>query len=256
MHFEGNIPKAFTKKLIRQEIEKLPSDRFVIGITGPPGKGKSHLATHLAFEWLSRNRNKKALWVTSTELLVNYHELLKKGKGMATALKPYLDADFLLLDDLFAASKQFVAPHVDTIADIIIRRINDEKLTLWTSNKTPKEIRDNCDPRLADRIINEQRGLCKLYRKTNLSGYVIKNEDWRLHVMPEWILDVGVLMNDLKDYYYRPAFNYFLYERIKDNEDALNYLKQSMNSHQKNNWNKLINFHKEIKDKATSNIGF
>ncbi len=155
MIFDG-VPKEFLRKFPERI---LFSNIYTnLGFVGEPGIGKTHYATNYVFQELCDSPNRKGLWITAHKLLNSVHEGLKLGLGLETVVKDYLTPDILLIDDLFASEKQMKAPGSDTLMDIISRRMNDGLKTVWTSNLSESDIIDNCDGRLASRLLSEDRG--------------------------------------------------------------------------------------------------
>lgn len=164
-----NVPKAFRFKLSNQSATALP-EKLIVGLMGEPGTGKTHLATDLCYRWLEARSSLTGLWITTEELLSKYHQgMAEQGKGMEGALKPFLKADILLIDDLFATNRQQKSPGSDTLADIISRRTNDMLKTVWTSNWGKEKILKEVDPRLSDRLLNQSRESCATISKTKIT---------------------------------------------------------------------------------------
>jgi DNA replication protein DnaC len=99
-------------------------------LIGPPGTGKSHVAKAIAYAALRSEL--RVLYTEADQLL----EALVQGSTLAKIrlLKPVIDADLLLLDDLFLSRR--IAPEcADQLQSIVHKRYKLRRSNLITSNR-------------------------------------------------------------------------------------------------------------------------
>jgi DNA replication protein DnaC len=99
-------------------------------LIGPPGTGKSHVAKAIAYAALRSEL--RVLYTEADELL----EALVQGSTLAKIrlMKPVIDADLLVLDDLFLSRR--IAPEcADQLQSIVHKRYKLRRSNLITSNR-------------------------------------------------------------------------------------------------------------------------
>jgi DNA replication protein DnaC len=99
-------------------------------LIGPPGTGKSHVAKAIAYAALRSEL--RILYTEADELL----EALVQGSTLAKIrlMKPVIDADLLVLDDLFLSRR--IAPEcADQLQSIVHKRYKLRRSNLITSNR-------------------------------------------------------------------------------------------------------------------------
>lgn len=99
-------------------------------LIGPPGTGKSHVAKAIAYAAVRSGLH--VLYAEADELLATLASLT--GAERRKQLKPLIDADLLVLDDLFLARR--LAPEAaDQLQALVHRRYQLRRSTLITSNR-------------------------------------------------------------------------------------------------------------------------
>jgi DNA replication protein DnaC len=99
-------------------------------LIGPPGTGKSHVAKAIAYAALRSEL--RVLYTEADELL----DALVQGSTLAKIrlMKPVIDADLLVLDDLFMTRR--IAPEcADQLQSIVHKRYRLRRSNLITSNR-------------------------------------------------------------------------------------------------------------------------
>lgn len=144
-------------------VERYPAVDFGLLFLGPPGVGKTHLATS-ALRQIIRTRGDRGLFYDFRDLL---REIQLSWDSVAQTseleiLSAVLQADVLVLDDLGA--KKPTDWVRDTMEHIITSRYNDKKLTIFTSNYPDKRL--HTEETLTDRIGSRLRSrlyeMCKV----------------------------------------------------------------------------------------------
>jgi len=155
-------------------------------LTGPPGRGKTHLAVSAA-RWLMAEKGVRVLFYEQRALLKALQGTFDNRTGLqeSDVLRPVLDCELLVLDDLGAGRTTEWAK--DVLHDVISHRYNERKHLVVTTNiplgdgaerrrqravDAPLTLAD----RLGDALISRLREMCRIvelegkdYRKEILS---------------------------------------------------------------------------------------
>ncbi|MBK6975286.1 MAG: ATP-binding protein [Sterolibacteriaceae bacterium] len=99
-------------------------------LIGQPGTGKSHIAKAIAYSALRSGL--RVLYGEADELLANLAQGASADKRKL--LKPVIDADLLVLDDLFLA-RHLPAEAADALQSILHKRYKLRRSSLITSNR-------------------------------------------------------------------------------------------------------------------------
>jgi len=122
-------------------------------ITGPVGVGKTHFACAVLFEWLaSGHRGIFRPWSALYSALRDCYVTRTSERAL---LEEYVDAEFLVLDDLGAAS--FSDFEVRMTLHILDSRLVQLRPTVVTSHWTLEQIAEKMDARIASRLAGFQR---------------------------------------------------------------------------------------------------
>lgn len=97
---------------------------------GPPGTGKSHIAKAIAYAGLRSGL--RVVYAEADELLTTLAQDIPAERRKR--LKPLLDADLLVLDDLFLA-RHFAVPATDELQSLLHKRYKLRRSVLITSNR-------------------------------------------------------------------------------------------------------------------------
>jgi len=99
-------------------------------LIGQPGTGKSHVAKAIAYAALRSGL--RVIYAEADELLASLGQASPADKRKL--LKPVIDADLLVLDDLFLA-RQLPAEAADALQSILHKRYKLRRSSLITSNR-------------------------------------------------------------------------------------------------------------------------
>lgn len=120
-------------RLSKKFVEAFPAGQKGLVFFGPPGVGKTHLATGL-LKAVIREKGAKGYFFQTTELLRLVRETYNRGvdETEMDVLRPVLEADVLVLDDL-GVEKTSEWVH-ETLGLVINTRYNARRATIITSN--------------------------------------------------------------------------------------------------------------------------
>jgi DNA replication protein DnaC len=126
------------RDVARQFAEAYPAIDSGILFTGPCGVGKTHLAVAV-LRAVVLEKGSKGRFVDFRDLLRRVQDTYSPStpRSSADVLRPILDADILVLDDLGASKPTDWAR--DTIAHVINARYNGDRPTIFTSNFSDAE---------------------------------------------------------------------------------------------------------------------
>jgi DNA replication protein DnaC len=99
---------------------------------GPPGTGKSHVAKAIAYAGVRAGL--RVHYTEADELLAQLQAVASSSLGRHRLLKPVLDADLLVLDDLFLRRK-IAADTADDLQLILHKRYKRRGSVLITTNR-------------------------------------------------------------------------------------------------------------------------
>lgn len=120
-------------RLAKKFVELFPVEQKGLVFFGPPGVGKTHLATGL-LKAVIREKGARGYFFQTTELLRLVRETYNRGvdETEMEVLRPVLEADVLVLDDL-GVEKTSEWVH-ETLGLVINTRYNARRATIITSN--------------------------------------------------------------------------------------------------------------------------
>lgn len=129
---------AFQPSLDRDLVLELATLRFIdqgknILLAGMSGTGKSHIAQALALCACAANR--RVLYTTSATMLARLNDSLADGSLMRTAIKPYIRAELLVLDEVgLEQTERKEASRSGLMQKVLLPRYNEQRSTIVTSN--------------------------------------------------------------------------------------------------------------------------
>lgn len=134
---------------------------------GPPGIGKSHLATAILRQAIE-TRGARGLFYDVRELLRVIRSTFSDGAALGEmgVLRPVMEVDLLVLDDLGAEkSSEWVG---ETLNLVVNTRYNENRTTIFTSNydvndEKPDDI-DALQYRVGFRMYSRLREMCEFLR--------------------------------------------------------------------------------------------
>jgi DNA replication protein DnaC len=126
--FNPKIPKRRCFEL--NSLKFIPEGANAI-LIGPPGTGKSHVAKAIAYA--ATRSGYSVVYTEADELLVSFTQSAAAVERKKI-LKPVLDADLLVLDDLFLARKM-ATDSADGLQSILHKRYKRNLSTIVTSNR-------------------------------------------------------------------------------------------------------------------------
>ena len=129
---------TFQPGLDRDLILELTTLRFIdqgknLLLAGMSGTGKSHIAKALALSACAANR--RVLYTTSAEMLARLTASLADGTLMRTAIKPYLRAELLVIDEVgLEQVERKEASRSGLMQKVLLPRYNEQRSSIITSN--------------------------------------------------------------------------------------------------------------------------
>jgi len=126
---------SFNPKIPKRTCFELSTLKFINEgenaiLIGPPGTGKSHVAKAVAYAAIRAGLRVK--YAEADELLSTL--MLTPAAGKPQRLKPIIDADLLILDDLFMA-RRMTRECADELQAVIHKRYKLRRSVLITSNR-------------------------------------------------------------------------------------------------------------------------
>ncbi|NBS16212.1 MAG: ATP-binding protein [Gammaproteobacteria bacterium] len=125
--YNPQIPKRLCFELHTLKFINEGSNAILIG---PPGTGKSHVAKAIAYAAVRQGW--RVAYGEADELLDRLAFTINTERR--SAIKPYLDADLLVLDDLFLA-RQLPTQSADSMQTLLHQRYKSRRSILITSNR-------------------------------------------------------------------------------------------------------------------------
>jgi len=135
--FEG-FDFPFQPKLDRDLVMELATLRFIdqgrnVLLAGMSGTGKSHIAKALALTACIANR--RVLYTTSADMLTRLNAGLADGSLMRTAIKPYVRADLLVIDEVgLEQVERKEAFRSGLMQKVLLPRYNERRSSIIASN--------------------------------------------------------------------------------------------------------------------------
>lgn len=129
---------AFQPSLDRDLVLELATLRFIdqgknILLAGMSGTGKSHIAQALALCACAANR--RVLYTTSATMLARLNASLADGSLMRTAIKPYIRAELLVVDEVgLEQTERKEASRSGLMQKVLLPRYDEQRSTIVTSN--------------------------------------------------------------------------------------------------------------------------
>ncbi len=176
-HDRGNISLSRARKRATEFADCWPTADRGLLMMGGCGVGKTHLAVAILQEIIQSGKPGKLIFNNFQDLIQEVQASFGSDDvpSKSELLKPLLDADLLVLDEL--GSQKPTTFVQDVLYYIVNTRYNDEKPTLFTSNYFD-DVRREADERLEDRIGERLRS--RLYEMTERITF--DSDDYRKNV--------------------------------------------------------------------------
>lgn len=143
-------------------VEAFPDVSYGLMFTGPAGTGKTHLAVAVLRELIER-QGIHGLFAEYRDLLREIQESYNPVSETSElqVLRPLLDADVLLLDELGA--RRPTAWVQDTVTHLLNDRYNSQRITLITTNYSDEggPDRPTLQERVGDRLRSRLHEMCR-----------------------------------------------------------------------------------------------
>lgn len=129
---------AFQPSLDRDLVMELATLRFIeqgknLLLAGMSGTGKSHIAKALALTACTANR--RVFYTTSADMLARLNASLADGTLIRTAIKPYLRAELLVIDEVgLEQVERKEASRSGLMQKVLLPRYNARRPCIITSN--------------------------------------------------------------------------------------------------------------------------
>jgi DNA replication protein DnaC len=135
----GDFDWRFNPKLPRQACFELHTLKFIADgqnglIIGKPGTGKSHIAKAVAYNATLQGHDVRYLEADS----VFAHYALSSGADQQRLLQPWIEADLLVLDDLFLA-RRISENAAELLQTIVHQRYKLRRSIVLTSNRVVQD---------------------------------------------------------------------------------------------------------------------
>jgi DNA replication protein DnaC len=130
-------------------------------LAGMSGTGKSHIAKALALTACTANR--RVFYTTSADMLAKLNASLADGTLMRTAIKPYLRAELLVIDEVgLEQVERKEASRSGLMQKVLLPRYNERRSSIITSNIPWEAWGDYLDDHLGatailDRLLHHSR---------------------------------------------------------------------------------------------------
>ncbi|HSS44044.1 MAG TPA: ATP-binding protein [Thermoanaerobaculia bacterium] len=148
---DNTLALARAKTTAREFVDAYPAVEAGLLLTGPAGRGKTHLACAILSE-LALTKGVDGLYADFSDLLIRIQTTFRPDADSSkeTVLTPFAEAELLVLDELGASR-----PHawvLDVLYNVLNTRYNRKKITIATSN-----FEDELDPASGEKEKLEER---------------------------------------------------------------------------------------------------
>jgi len=166
----NDVPLLYRNAKLEDFPDKLNSEQSVYFWSSEPGTGKTHLAWAFYIQERLRSSKQRPIFSTFGALQLRLRASMDKSQeSEEEIIKEFSTRKLVILDDLGGLRVGNASDYsTSMIFEILNNRYSWKRQTIITSNKSPQEIADNFDARIASRIV----GMCELIE--------LKGEDRRL----------------------------------------------------------------------------